>query len=448
MSRMERKQGIHFYINIKNFNQVVTEEEASGGVNHSIHALDTFFSSIERYGKLHFRDVITIEKITGARLHLYVTDDIEPAYSCVENIASYAYQLSILVNKEIPKYKSLNNFQIQVGACFGDFYEYNFQHMDDKGNQDLDELTTIGYAANYAAKLQGLAGISQICISENIYNECIEDTDAYSYCEDDSITKYEQDCYYQASLESLSKENCISENELNTVKSYANKVNLTDMAFSSVRQQLSFEDLSKSNGKKIIGVPLFADVRGFTSKFKNDDSNLEEMTVQTAQILNSMYNVTVRHGGIHVQFQGDREEVLFHDVGEDTCLEKAIFAGMRMIDTIKNCGIHIGGGADYGTLYAAKIGARGEKDNILIGSTVISADRLEDDKADEDQIAISEEVFKKLEAIKSSLTHFFNKNSKGTYVATIGYQEYLSEMASVRHRNSTRNGEYNGAWGA
>ena len=108
---MERKQGIHFYINIKNFNRLVTEEEASGGVNHSIHALDTFFSSIERYG----------------------------------------------------------------------------------------------------------------------------------------------------SLRTLNKEKGISEDELNTIKSYANKVNLTDMAFPSARQQLSFENLSKSIGKKIIGVPLFAD---------------------------------------------------------------------------------------------------------------------------------------------------------------------------------------------
>ena len=447
MNYLERKKGIHFYINIKNFNQVVSaEEEATSVVNHSIHALDTYFSSIERYGKKHYRDVLTIEKITGARLHLYVTDDIVSAYDCVKNIVSYAYQLSKLINNKIPKYKTLKNFQIQVGAGFGCFYEFLFKHNDSKGIQDYGELTTIGYAANYAAKLQGLAGVSRICISEDIYKVITDDIEIYSRCEDERIEKYGQNCYNDASLSEISKAYNISDNELSEVIEYAKKVNLTDMRFVGVRNQLSFADLSKTSGKKITGIPLFADVRGFTSKFKDDDSNLEDMTVETERILTSMYNVTMKHGGIHVQFQGDREEVLFHDIGNELCLENAIFAGMRMIDAINKQGVHIGVGADYGTLYATKIGARGEKDNILIGKTVISADRLEDAKADINQIAISDDVYQRLLKIESSLVSFFKKNSKGTYVATVGYQEYLAEMESIQHRNITKKGDYNGAW--
>jgi len=41
---MKRYEGIHFYINIKNYNSIILDEEKRyGSVNRSIHALDTFF---------------------------------------------------------------------------------------------------------------------------------------------------------------------------------------------------------------------------------------------------------------------------------------------------------------------------------------------------------------------------------------------------------------------
>ena len=44
---MHKHSGIHFYINILNFNEVITDEETkTKGVTHAIHALDTFFASV------------------------------------------------------------------------------------------------------------------------------------------------------------------------------------------------------------------------------------------------------------------------------------------------------------------------------------------------------------------------------------------------------------------
>lgn len=49
---MQKFEGIHFYVNVANFNEVVIDEEMkSDKVNHAIHALDTFFKSIESFGK-------------------------------------------------------------------------------------------------------------------------------------------------------------------------------------------------------------------------------------------------------------------------------------------------------------------------------------------------------------------------------------------------------------
>ncbi len=61
---MRKLEGIHFYINISNFSDVVTEEESRcGKVNHAIHALDTFFAGIESFGKTNFPDVFVVEKL-------------------------------------------------------------------------------------------------------------------------------------------------------------------------------------------------------------------------------------------------------------------------------------------------------------------------------------------------------------------------------------------------
>ena len=76
---MNRKKGIHFYINIVNLDDVVEkEEEHTGEVCHAIHALDTFFSSIEAYGKRHYPKAFVIEKITGSRLHMYIESENIP----------------------------------------------------------------------------------------------------------------------------------------------------------------------------------------------------------------------------------------------------------------------------------------------------------------------------------------------------------------------------------
>ena len=105
---MHKFEGIHFYVNVANFNEVVIDEEIKNGkVNHSIHALDTFFSGIESFGKKNFPEKFVIEKITGARLHMYVVDDVNEAYEIVEEVVKFAGDLSRYLNNDIAKYKTL-----------------------------------------------------------------------------------------------------------------------------------------------------------------------------------------------------------------------------------------------------------------------------------------------------------------------------------------------------
>lgn len=156
-----KKIGMHLYINIHNYNDIVECEETTiGKPLHSIHALDTYFTSIEKYAKE--LSSVEIEKITGPRLHMYIVEkNMDDAFWILWKISTYARSLTRYLNEKVVKYKTLFPFEIQIGACYGKFYEFEFNKTC--------ELTTIGYAANFAAKLQSLAVDNCLCISENIF---------------------------------------------------------------------------------------------------------------------------------------------------------------------------------------------------------------------------------------------------------------------------------------
>lgn len=448
---MKKQKGVHFYINILNFNSIIKdEEEQTRKVTHSIHALDTFFTSVERYGKTVSKSLV-VEKITGSRLHLYVTGEIGDVYDTVKKVSSYAYKLARYLNRDIPKYKSLKDFYINVGVAYGKFYEFEFK------TKEYDELTTIGYAANFAAKLLALSGYNKLSISEDIYDSLSsEDADEYTKIEEESIRKYDQERYYTIALSDIATNVEISEDDLSVAKDYANSDNLGDIDFASVRVPLNFQTLSKKQCKELVGIPVFADVRDFTSQFAKDDSNLEEMAAKTQQILESMYQISSSHGGIHVQFQGDRELSLYHNVpGQiingiyqdgQKCFKYAVLASMRMIDAVKSFKVNIGVGEDFGRLFATKLGARGEKDNILLGETVIQADYMEDKIAAKTQIAITTEVYDGLKEEDPFLAEQFSKIGQ-YYIATIGYEQYKRKVSYKQQITSTYQKNYNGAWG-
>ena len=449
---MNKLSGIHFYINIVNFNNIILDEESrTNEVTHSIHALDTFFSSIESFGKKKYPKSFVVEKITGSRLHLYVTDEIQPAFDTVRTVSSFAFRLTQVINHDIGKYQYLMDFQIQIGAAFGDFYDFEF-----KLSEEESENTTIGYAANYAAKLQGLAGPSRIAISLDIFESLQPELKKqFEIIESKAIEKYDQKCFYCLPLLSLKPAVVIEVSDMEFAKEYANGFNLSDIKISKAYGPINFRDVGRTQCKKVNGIPVFADVRGFTSQFLADGSNLEEMAEKTQSILGAMYDITTTHGGIHIQFQGDRELSLYHNFSsvtnksgfqiEKKCFKPAVLSSMRMIDSVKPYSIHIGVGEDYGQLFATRIGARGEKDNILLGETVIQADTMEDRNAGEDQLAITREVYDGLKEEDPFLANLFKANND-YYVATIGYQEYLRNMADRQQRCNTARSNYNPAW--
>lgn len=439
---MKKQKGLHFYINVMNFNDIVEAEELQGGVNHSIHALDTLFTLTEKYGKKNYSDRFVVEKITGARLHMFVVAEIKEAYETAIAVISYAYKTAEFMMSDIAKYNSLTQFKLQAGISYGTFYEYEFK------NDDYEEMTTIGFACNYAAKLQNLACADSLVISENIYDS-LRNEDRYTFVRKvhPSIVKYKQRAYYETKIDYLDVKVNLTREETEDIRRYAYQRNLTNMSFPEVKKSLRLESLSTSNGRTINGIPVFADVRDFTSQFKPDDSNLLEMAEKTKRILEKLYTITDKSQGTHVQFQGDREFALYHNVGEQKCFKDAVLGAMRMIDAVKPLTVHIGVGEAFGRMYAVKIGARGEKDRLIIGRTVNYADMLEDEKADKDQLAISKEVYMGLKHQSPELANMFKRIEENVYITDQGYNAFADRLKFAKLSRETERHGYNGAWG-
>lgn len=450
---MEKFKGIHFYVCITNYNQIIHDEEKrTKKLTHSVHMLDTFFSSIERYGK-SLSESLVVEKITGARLHLFVSqeknDDINSVYGVVKKVVYYSYRLTELINREIGKYKTIEDITINIGAAYGKFYDFEFSTDD-----GYTEYSTIGYAPNYAAKLQALSASNHFSISDDIYQSLLDDRYLFIEKRDPLIRKYDQDRYYTVQIRKLVPDTeLIPTEEINRIHEYANRLNLSEMVFDELSGTLDFSKLSSKKCKALYGIPFFADVRGFTTKFDSDDANLNEMAKLVRDLLLTMYYTVKENEGVHIQCQGDREFAVFCDARKDTdknkgfsCFKKAVLAAMRLVDKMKYFDVHIGIGESYGKMFATKIGARGEKDNILVGDTVAVADMMEDKNASEDQIAITPEVYDGLKNEDNILAGLFHKRGE-YYVTNSGYNDF--QIASSRdflNRNNVQH-NYNGAWG-
>ncbi len=438
---MKKREGMHFYINISNFDDIVEKEELdSGNVNHSIHALNTFFSSIEWFGNNKYTDVFVTEKVTGSRIHMYILADVQESFKIVKDVSMYAYRLSLYLNNDVTKYKKLKCFNIKVGACYGRFYDFVFR------DNDYEEETTIGFAANYAAKLQMLSGDGFISIDSSIYDVLdVADSEIFKRINSSQISKYKEFRYYTAPIRLLTMDDEDYREELNHAYEIVQKTNLADMNNESAREMISPDRLSVKTIKKVIGIPLFADVRGFTQQFDKDDANLEEMADKTQKILKSLYSA-VKGKGVHIQFQGDREFALFHDIKSQNCAQDSIITAMRIIDKVKEFNVNIGVGESIGTVFASRIGARNSKDNILIGRTVSDADRFEDDYAGENQLVISQKIFCIIEDENPILANQFEKLPNGCYMTQTGYKEFceIVEDDNLERNNKTKN--YNAAW--
>ena len=438
---MKKESGIHLYLNIKNYDEIIEKDERDNNKPiHAIHALDSFFTAIEKYCKDHYLQNVSIEKITGSRLHLILMGKTQNSIRQVLDVVCFTYFLAARFD-EIPKYKSLPKFRIEAGSACGRFYVYTYK------SDSIEEVTSIGFACNIAAKMQSIAGNSTLAIDDDSYNSLDDKYKSlFNINKTNKLIKYNVDHYYELKLEAIDKyESEYHKHITEAISSIVNSRFFKDMEFSGIKEKLNFSKLNMNNCKIFNGAVLFSDIRGFTKKFNEDDSNLSEMAQKTKSLLTDMHQSIISEDGIHIQFQGDREFATFNDFDREDCCERAIVSAMRIIDNIKDSNEKVGIALAYGKLFATRFGARGEKDNILLGKTVNEANILEDKFAGENEIVISEEIYSILTNKESCFIKYFIKRNDNYYTQT-GYKEYLSKQSLEELRKRNKMNDYNKAW--
>lgn len=453
--------GIHIYVCIDNFDALLTKEEKNtGSIKHSLKLLNSFFVAIRKFANEKMGSQIEgihIEKITGNRMHLYFEREkysntpIEQYVKELLYLAAYSAKIMHCLNNDISKLNSLDDAVISIGADYGHYRAFEFY---DSAN-NIDEETSIGFAANYACKLQIVVSNNRIAISKDVFELLPYGLAAYfnktyspllyKYSNDDKGAFYETDIdvlYFYS--EEIRKHLHF---DADSIKEIANKINFSDMSFSRVKNKLNLRTLTEKESKVFSGIVLFSDIRNFTGKFFDDDSNLNQMSNLAVQAVKKMIDNVIDFEGNHIQIQGDKEVAVFpleYEPENGESLRDSIVCALSMIDDLRMLHLDVGIGMAFGDIYTSIIDVRGAKSNVVLGQTVALGNKLEDDCASANELVISKELYECLLKYDDSkyLCKYFVKRDY-YYVTKKSFNEIkLLEEKNDLNEKTNNNGYY------
>lgn len=445
--------GAHIYIDVTNLNGIILKEEKNNdNLKRVVHMMHNFHSAITELSQNYPN--CEVEKLTAGRIHIVMKSGVKEFTS---NLLDFCYSALYINNNyfnNLSKYKNLPNLQISIGVDIGTYYTH--KHMN--GNE-LEEITTIGYPANYAAKIQSITKINNLSIPEKMYNdldfEVKEIFTKYSLMEVQSISKTHSftNFYYTNYGKMKSNLQFDLEGIKNSITDRHNAVDFKQISFEDAKAKLNFSNLSIKKNKQFEATVLYADVNGFTKLFKEDGSNSANMLKAVRKLLNEMAKKVKKHDGVRVQFQGDRISAVFHDhrdYKEDLLID-TIVCGMDIIEAVKNLNeqqefkelinygeISVGVGISKGEIVATRTGLKNNKDHLILGNIVKDADDCEAKYASCNEIVITTLHFRSL---KSTIKHkamkeLFTKIS-GTekYKTTARYEDYCKKKNELFEDN-------------
>ena len=342
------------------------------------------------------------------------------------------------------QFRSVPSVKLQFGADSGPFVDFYFK------DGEYEEYTSIGACANYACKLQCQASDFELLISEDTYKK-IDDAFKTSFKSIDSerqsllnLNKQNKKAY-SCDISAKNAIGMYSSNDFSSyidrARTYSNNHPLKEMDSISARK-LDFERWNIKTNAKFEAAVAFVDIRGFTKKFDPKQLNLE-LAGLTERVLKEMYGECNNMQGVHVQFQGDREFAFFPN---DKYSNAVIFA-LKLSRIIKQeQGLSVGIGISDGVVFATRVGKDSQFNNVskqpvLIGKTVNTANRYEDEEASENEVVISKDIYCVLEDELKGLFSF----RKSYYVTSKNYDDFYElRKHSIQEDNHSR--DYRKPW--
>lgn len=435
---MEKAIGIHFYIGVPNFGEIIKgEETANDEVKRSIHRLHTYYIGLIAVAK--YFDA-SIEKFSGGRAHLYIEQNDEETREdyivrCMKlMVASVRFVYDAF--NDLGKYSQYSKFAAHGGADYGEFYKYDID--------DLDEFTTIGGVANIAAKIASAAPKQYIYITHDLYVQLSSELkDCFSLLDEQDLREIQERLkgnpnIYQAKYSDLFSDDSEIEQLVEDAKkecnNVANNMNLSDMQFENANAKINFSILSRKKSKHISAGVLYADIRGFTKLFNVSENNLDSLAIVLQDIYKELNQAVTEHDGVRVQFQGDRIIAVFNSFSSEIDLDlvRMFRAALSIKDKINALNevhsellsgkkLKVGIGLCYGQFYATRLGKANHKDNQVLGKITEQGDIAEDRYADDQEIAVNKSFKEQAESYSNDSITCSVILDTLTAVSTTGY---------------------------
>lgn len=458
---MDKKTGVHFYLNIQNLDSIIKAEETKDEeLKRTLHRLQTYFVGLTTLVK---NKGAKIEKYTAGRAHIVF--EINNGEKFEENILETISSCFIYVNKifnNVDKYSQYTKFSVHAGVDYGDYYDYKIED---------DKITSIGSVANISAKIQSYAPKNYIYATKKFIDKLNSSaSNKFMRLEE---SEYEE-LYRKVRVKNIygikyldifeNKKNDELFNALeeikNTVEDEANKMTLKDIEFEKVVKKLSFDNLSLRGKNKILvdAAIICADIRGFTKLFAVNDSNLDSLKDVMREIYSIMGSVVEDFNGTLVQYQGDRLVAIYHDYDTEKeyiirALEATLTLKNKVIELsdnehikkkLNNKEISIGIGCSIGKVIATRLGRYASKDNIILGEAYNYANKSEDKYAEKKQIVIYKTLKEKIELIANNEDNdnveyevfkdsFTSINTTGYYIIDITLDEYTDNVQTSKN---------------
>lgn len=417
-------EGAHVYTYVANFPRMATayaDDESE---------YKRFLQAVHLYQREVSRIVEDVDKFDGLRIQFQGPKLHALFYRPIKDtkrLAILALLLQLVLkdftNKVFnPAFPFSEDFTIAGGSDVG--YSIGTRN----GRNGDRELLFLGPCANYAAKIISSAG--RLRITTELYEVLPEDLQEICTKIDDDV--YQVNAITQTRLDELLTEYSITWDREASAERIAEDMRnfpLKDIEYSSANTLIDIDALSIRNNKKVMAASIFGDIAGFTAYI--DGAATDEKKREALRVLHVIRRematvVAADHGGIRVQYQGDRVQGLFHMPKDDEgriatdTVEAAISLQSSMEKTLKlklpeAVALRLAVGVDLDTTLVSKLGTRAHRDRICLGEPVETAAAHEENCAG-GKIGISKRVY---EALPERLSkHFGYDTASACYVAS------------------------------
>lgn len=427
--------GAHVYVDVPNFALVASHAEGED-YRRVIQAIHLYHREVARI-------VEDPEIFDGVRIH-FQSPKLHALFfrpiDSSEQLAAKAVLLQIalrhfMANVFNPTFPLLPNLTIAGGADLGNAIGTKNGMAGDR------ELLFLGAPANYAAKIVGEPG--QINLTGQVFSAL--PPKLRDLCSPLQEGLYQIGATNSVRIAELLEEFGIGWDSTDSAERLENDKRLfplKNIEYSEADSLIDLDGLSITNNKRVRAASLFADVSGFTKYIDAaQTADDKKRALRIFHVIRKEMAEVVKHdfSGLRIQYQGDRVQALFHLPKNDGAafLKKAVetAAGLQssMEYTLKQClpdagPLALAIGIDLDVTLVSKIGTRGQRDRICIGTGVEDAVRAQE-KSNGGEVSLTPRAFQLLDGLFQP--QFTLDKTRNLYVAAKFYSDRFERAAKA-----------------